>query len=589
MKGLRRMAAVVVAAAGSAALGQAKVGMLEIKGAPLSKPSELSWLMGSGEPTLRELVDAIGGAGEDEALGPIVIRLKDAELSRSQVEELGAAIARVRAHGKQVHVFSEGYGPTELMLGSYADQVLIQRGGPVTLPGMFMEEMYLADTLSWVGVKADMVQVGDYKGANEMYVNSAPSKAWETNINQLLDSLYATMRTQLKAGRKLDDAKLDAAMEKAWMADDEEAKEAGLVDSSIDLTGLGKAVTGKAEAKFEEISVGHEGSLAMGGGNPMTELMNMMKMFSEKPSHQATEPTIAVVHIDGAIIDGESSAGGLMGGEGSVGSRTIRNALEQIRGEDMIKGAIVRIESPGGSATASEVIWQGVKRLAEKKPVWVSVGSMAASGGYYIAVAGDKIYVNPSSIVGSIGVVGGKMSLGGLYELAKIKVVGRGRGPKADLFDSSKAWSPDQLALVKDKMTRTFNLFKSRVAEGRKGIDLAKTAGGWLFAGQKAIDMKMADKIGGLEVALTDLAAELKMDEYAVMDFPAPRSLPEILEDAMKGFGVKSPRVQSELVAGLREIVGERAWPGVRSALTGLMQLRESPVVLVMPRAIIVR
>ena len=148
--------------------------------------------------------------------------------------------------------------------------------------------------------------------------------------------------------------------------------------------------------------------------------------------------------------------------------------------------------------------------------------------------------------------------------------------------------------MVREKMTRTFDLFKSRVAAGRKDIDLSKTAGGWLFAGPKAIEMKMADRIGGLDTAVEDLAKELKLEDYAVMDYPAPRSLPEILEDAFKGLGVKAPSAgvagpRTELASALRVIVGERAWPGVQRALEGLMLLREQPVVLVMPRVLITR
>ena len=597
MHSLRRFAVGLGVVAGVAAalpaLAQNKIGMLELKGKPAEKPSELSWLLGTGEPTLRELVDALHVAGGNSELGPIVIRLKDAELNRTQVEELGAAIQAVRAQGKKVHIFSESYEPTGLVLGSYADKVLIQSGGPVSLPGMFMEEMYLADTLKWIGVKADMVQVGDYKGANEMYVNSEPSKAWETNINQLLDTLYGVMREELKSGRKMNDAKLDAAMNTAWMADDDEAVKAGLVDASVDLTGLAQAVAGDKDAKFETIEAGEEGTLKMGsGGNPMMEMMSIMKTLGEKPDHKPKGPAIGIIHIDGTIVDGDSTTGGMFGGESSVGSRTIRNALEEALAEDLVKGVIIRVDSPGGSATASEVMWQGIRRVAEKKPVWVSVGSMAASGGYYVSVAGDKIYVNPSSIVGSIGVVGGKMSLGGVYDWAKVKVVGRSRGPKADLFDSSKAWSPDQLALVKAKMTRTFDLFKKRVASGRKEIDLGKTAGGWLFAGQKAVDMKMADKIGGLDICIEDLAKDLKLDDYAVLDYPAPRSIPELLEDAAKGFGVKAPQIlspQTQMAGALEQIVGPKAWPQVRSAISGLMLLRDQPVVLVMPRVIVVK
>jgi protease-4 len=157
------------------AFAQSKIGLLEIKGAPHERPSELAWLFGSSEPTLRELVGAIQQAGDDDDYKAIVIRLKDAELNRTQVEELGQAITQVKAKGKKVAVFAENMGPTEVLLGSYADRSIVQAGGAVTLPGLYMEEMYLADTLKWIGVKADMVQIGDYKGANEMFVTEPQS------------------------------------------------------------------------------------------------------------------------------------------------------------------------------------------------------------------------------------------------------------------------------------------------------------------------------------------------------------------------------------------------------------------------------
>src|SRR6185503_16964690 len=132
----------------------------------------------------------------------------------------------------------EGYETADLMLGSFADEVLAQAGGEVSFPGVYMEEMYLADTLAWVGLKADYVQVGDYKGASEPMARTGPSKEWDQNINQLLDSLYANIRKPLIKGRKLTDAKLDAAMETVWMADAGEAVKAGLVDKEVDLAEL---------------------------------------------------------------------------------------------------------------------------------------------------------------------------------------------------------------------------------------------------------------------------------------------------------------------------------------------------------------
>ncbi len=578
------------------ALAQNKIGMLEIKGSPKERPAELAWMFGSSEPTLRQLVGSIKDAGTNDELGSIIIRIKDAELNRTQVEELGQAITQARAKGKKVAVFAENMGPTEILLGSYADQSLVQSGGSVMLPGLYMEEMFLADTLSWIGVKADMVQIGDYKGANEMFVNAKPSEPWSQNLNQLLDSLYANMRKEIKSGRKLDDAQLDDAMKVAWMAEADDAVKAKLVDAAVDLPQLGQTVSGSKSPSWETLDASGKPDFKIDEGNPFAAMSQMMGMFSKKPPTKAKGPTIAILHIDGEIIDGDSKQGGFSGGT-SVGSRTIRNAIEDIRDQNLIKGVVVRINSPGGSAIASEIMWQGLRRLAEKKPVWVSVGSMAASGGYYLAVAGDKIYVNPSSIVGSIGVVGGKFSMAGLYDKVKLRVTPHARGPMAGMFNSAEPWNPEQLDLVKKKMKQTYDLFTKRVAAGRKGIDLSQTAEGRLFTGDKAISVKMADKVGTFDDAIKDLAKSLDMEDYGVMDFPAPRPLGEIVEEMFKGFGaaapisgaIRSSAAPAELVATLRAIVGEKNWPTVSRSLDAMMVLRDEPVALTLPSALVIR
>jgi protease-4 len=578
---------------------KATIGMIELTGKPRETPGPLEWLFGMGEvPTLRGLVNALHEASTDDGLEGVVIRLKDAELSATQVQEIGAAMQQVRAAKKKVHVFAEGYDTTDLMLGSYADEVLAQQGGEVSFPGVYMEEMYLADTLSWIGLKADFVQVGDYKGASEPMARTGPSKEWDQNINQLLDSMYANVRKPIMQGRKLSDKKLDEVMETAWMADAGEAVKAGLIDKEVDLADL----TDYLKKEYgKEIDWDDELLPTQPKTKPDMNPFAIMGMLSKKPEAKPTKPTIAVVHIDGAIIDGDSKGGGMFGGEGQVGSRTLRNALEDVMDEDMVKGVVVRIDSPGGSATASEIIWQGIRRVAEKKPVWVSVGSMAASGGYYCAVAGDKIYVNPSSIVGSIGVVGGKISMQGLYDLLKVHVVGRGRGPRAGMFASSQPWSPQDKDMVRSKMTQTYTLFTKRVTAGRKGIDLSTTAEGRLFTGDKSISMKMADAVGGLDDCIKDLAKDRKLDEYGVQDYPLPKSLGEVIEDAAKGFGVMAPRMGSrapmsgdsaapiQLLAGIRELVGPRVWSQLEPSLSGMFQLRDEPVLLMSPRVLIIK
>lgn len=565
------------------------VTMITLDESPREKPGKLDWLMGSlKHPTLRQMVDAIDDVAEDDEAAGLLIRVRDAKLSLTQIEEIGAAMKRVRAAGKHVQVFAENFGLHEVMLGSYADGVLGQRGGGVAVSGIYTEEMYLADTLAWAGVKADMVQIGAYKGANEQMTRSAPSPEWSTNIDQLLDTLYASARQPILEGRHFTSAKLDSVMSQTWLADMGDAEKLGLIDKQVDLPeltdALGEMYAGKVE--LSDTEVGDAGELNPETMNPFA----IMSMLKKAPESAPKGPAIAIVHVDGAIIDGDSSEGGFMGG-GGVGSRTIRNALEDIGDNDNFKGVLLRIDSPGGSAIASEIMWQGLKRLGAKKPVWVSVGGMAASGGYYIASAGERIFVSPSSIVGSIGVVGGKYSMKGLYDTLKVHITSRSRGPMAGMFASDREWSPDELASVRAKMTQTFDQFKARVAAGRPKADLAKTAGGWLFSGQKAIDMGLADQIGGEREALDALAAKVGLGEdYDVCEFPAPRPLGEVIEDAMQGFGTsRSPvaGVSADVFAGLRAMLGEETWRQVAPSIAGMMQLRREPVLLLSPTTVV--
>lgn len=582
------LAAGVVLAGPALGDEKARVGLVELEGTPAEQPSPLAWLFGDEHPTLRVVVEGLRAAAQEDDLKAVVIRLKDAELGRTQIEEIGAAMKGLRAAGKKVHVMAEAYGPGELLLGSYADEVIIQAGGPVSLPGLYMEEMFLADTLAWIGLKAELIQVGDYKGANEMMTRAAPSPAWDQNISQLLDSIYANMRSQLKEGRSLSDGELDEAMERAWMAEADTAKAVKLVDTVVDLPELSEHLEKAygAEISWDSTVVKKKGEAAMDVANPFAILATL----SKKPDHRPKRDSIAVLHIEGPIVDGKSGAGGLFGGEGSTGSRTIRNALEEVRDEDRIKGVVVRINSPGGSATASEVIWQGLRRVAEKKPVWVSVGSMAASGGYYCAVGGDRIYVNPTSIVGSIGVVGGKIAMEGLYEKLKLNVVSRSRGPKAAMFRSSEPWSAEEVAAVRRKMQETYDLFTKRVTAGRKGIELGKTAEGRLFTGNIAISNKMADKVGGLEDAVKDLAGQVGLDEYDVMDYPGPKSFEQFIEEMFGGVNARAGGVRGpvgELATAAEQLLGPAKWRQVRWGLEALMQLREQRVMLTMPSAIV--
>lgn len=570
------------------------LGWIEISGALADAPGPLDWLNPEAH-TFGDVLAGIEHAADDDSIDGVILRLKDAQLGMTQIEELGEAIEHVQAAGKKVHVFAEAYSNSEFLVASHADEALIQSGGAVSLTGMHMEEMYLADTLAWIGVTPQLVQIGAYKGANETMMRSEPSPEWDRNINHLLDGLYSNLRSSLKQGRDLSDAQLDEAMNDLWMADADAAVAHGLIDAAIDLPTITDYF---ADAYDSSIEFDHDLVHAGTGGLDMSDPFALFKVLSSEPDRGLDGPAIAVLHVNGAIIDGDSSSKGLFGGGGKVGSRTIRNAIEDILSEDDIEGVVVRIDSPGGSATASEVIWQGLRRLAADKPVWISVGNMAASGGYYTAVGGDKIYVSPSSIVGSIGVVGGKLTMGEVYDKAKLRVHSRSRGPRSAMFASNEAWNDSELDLVREKMTQTYDLFTSRVTQGRDGIDLSKTAEGRIFTGHQAIALKLADKLGGLDDAVDDLAADLGMDDFEVVHYPAPKGLEEMFGEMFGGLsapgGLTSGMAGSiagpfPMLTAARELIGPEHWDAVAASLEATLRFRSSPVHLIMPRVLLFR
>jgi len=568
---------------------------LELSGTPTEAAGPFAWIGMSDGDTLRSLVERVDEVAYDDTIDGLVIRVKDAALGVTQVQELGRAMKRLRESGKQIHIFAENYGTPEVLLGAYADEVIIQSGGTISIPGLHMEEMFLRDTLEWVGITPDYVQIGAYKGAEEQMMNTEPSPEWDENISGLLDSMYANMRSMIEDGYDLSPGELDHVMEEAWWASDQQGIGLGIIDAAVDLPNLmdhlGEAYgTGDAEVSLDlnDENPGMEIDMA----NPFA----MLTMLSKKPNHTARRPTIAVLHINGTIIDGDSKPGGFLGGGSSVGSRTIRNAIEDILKQDMIKGVVVRIDSPGGSAIASEIIWQGLKRLETKKPVWISVGSMAASGGYYIAVGGDRIYAERSSIVGSIGVVGGKLAMGGLYDKVHVHIKERNRGPRAGLASGINPWTDQEQELVRSRMKETYDQFAGHVAEGREGIDLSKTAEGRIFTGDRALELKMVDAIGGLDDTMHELAAKIGLDDFEVMEFPGPKSLEDMLSDMLGGFGVKAPGVAASsadpivaAMASLRTVLGEQRFNMVRDAINANLLLRDEPVLLTMPRVIMFR
>lgn len=573
------------------------VGWLVLEGALREGPVREAWIDESeAGPSLRDVLDQIETVKQGEHYIGLVVYLDMPLLTATQTDAIYKALRGVRDADKTVVTFAQAYSTQDYVLASAGNIIALQHKGMVELSGLHIEEMYLAGLMEKLGVQPNFIQVGQYKGASEQMMRKGPSDAWSTNMDGLLDGMYGTMIDRIAKGRGLTKDKVEAMMDKSWTLDDRGLVEAGIVDWLV-----GRDLTEVTELEFGDdfvwdTEMGARTSSAMAQAMAANPMMMFAALMSE-PTMQTTGPTIMVMHANGAIISGDSSMGsGGLGGGDSIGSRTIDEWLDDALHDDNVKGVVLRLDSPGGSALASEVMWQAIREFGESKPIVCSVGGMAASGGYYMASACDEIYIEPRSIVGSIGVVAGKLNLAGLYDKVGISVHSRSRGPNAQLLSSVSNFTPAEEKKLRDSMTLVYDLFRDRVATGRGSrlADLDAVDEGMLFTGTQAVRSGMADKIGGLDEAIARVAeqAELEEGDYDVMELPRPMSLASFLESMLMGgglpLGLTGPEHSATLSAA-RQLIGDQAWSQVTRSLHGVSLLRDEQVLVLMPRVIVVK
>jgi protease-4 len=575
------------------------VGWLVLQGSLREGPIREAWITeDEAQPSVRTVINQINTVKDGDHYLGLVVYLDMPYLTATQTDAIYLALKELRDAGKTVITFAQAYSTADYVLASASDVIALQNKGMVELSGMHMEEMYLMGLMEKVGIQPNFIQVGKYKGASEPMTRKGPSEAYSKNIDGLLDGMYSTMINRIAEGRGVTTKKVEQMMEQSWTLDDRGLLKAGIVDRlcSRDLVEV-------TETEFGDEFVWDTAMGQSTAGNPMAAAMaaNPMMMLSalmQDPVTQTQGPTVLVIHANGAIISGDSEygGGGLMGGGDSIGSRTIDEMLSDALDDDNVKGVVLRLDSPGGSALASEVMWQAIRAFGEEKPIVCSVGGMAASGGYYIASACDEILIEPRSIVGSIGVVAGKLNLKGLYDLVGISVHTRSRGPNASLLSSVDNFTDEERTKLSASMQLVYEQFRDRVATGRGARlkDLDAVDEGMLFTGEQAVKSGMADKLGSVEdaIALVAKKAELKDDSYSVMELPHPVSLATYLEGMLSGgglpLGLSSPEQSATLMAA-KKLVGDQAWTQITRSIHGISLLKDEQVLLLMPQPVIVK
>ncbi len=479
------------------------------------------------------LLRRIRDATLDPQVRGLLIEIDAAPFSFAQVEELRDLLKVARSQGKPVigYLSGEATNASYLLVNS-CDRVYLHPAGQLDLIGLGAELQFFKGALELVGVNAQYAKRGIYKSAPEQWTETQASGPAREEMNALLDDLYATLGDGIALGRGKSPDEVRALIDKGPFSSTE-ALESGLVD--------GLAYPDELEA-------------ALSGAFPDGFSRNESYGRGPNTSGWEAQRAIAVVVVDGVIASGESSSGGILGGA-ATGSRTIVRALEEARETGAVKGVVLRVDSPGGSAFASDEIWRAVKELREAgKPVIVSMGGYAASGGYYVAAGADAIYALPSTITGSIGVYGGKLNGAGLFDKLNIQTERFDRGRNASMYSVAKPFDDIEYAALDRMISHTYGRFTEKVSVGRNLTPerVEELARGRVWSGRAAKERGLVDEEGNFFDAVdrARAAAGLRPDApYSLVTYnPWARGVGDVPAQIVRAFSPKielPPEVQA--------------------------------------------
>ena len=476
----------------------------------------------SGVRDERSLIRMLERLGRAEQAGPRAILLIDARatgLGWASLQELRAALVRVRNAGGHVFAYLEDTKLKDYYLASAAEQIYIHPAGELATYGLASTTMYFKAALEKLGVQVEGLHIDEYKSAHEPFTRTSPSDPDRAQREAVLDDSFGQIVQDLAQARGLAQSAVRALIDEAPHGPDQALRQR-LVDKIVHRDEVIDAVSAAVGTRVRFASFG--------------------ETDHEQPTW-STAPYLAAVLIEGTIIDGESRMIPFLNIQ-FTGGDTLVKQLRTLRADPMCKGIILRVNSPGGSALASDVIWREVARTQEafaknpKKspPIVVSMGDVAASGGYYVAMGARTIFASSMTLTGSIGVVSLHFDISGMFSKLGISTTTFVRGKNADIASIYKPYTDDQRARMDASMRRVYDLFRGRVAEARKMTleQVDKLGRGHVYSGTDAHALKLVDKLGGLHEAIAAVRASAGLPprrEIEMRVFPRQRRLVDIV------------------------------------------------------------
>lgn len=474
-------------------------------------------------PSLEEMVQAIKVAKNNKNIKGIYISAGVVSANPASLQELRRAIDEFRKAGKFVVSYGGTYTQGAYYVCSAASKIILNPIGELEWRGLGGEMMFYKDLLKKVGVEMQVVKVGSYKSAVEPFTATEMSPANREQVTQYITSIWGNIKKEVSASRHISVAQLDALADKYMaMQSAEDVVASKLVDKlAYEDDALDEVAKLAGKDDIEDVKFLSPSSLA-----PFADAEN-----------EDADNEVAVYYATGDITSGKEEGGMLK--EAIVAEKVVPDMKELADDED-VKAVVLRINSGGGSAYASEQIWHAVKKLATKKPVVVSMGDYAASGAYYMSSAAQYIIAEPTTLTGSIGIFGMIPDVSGLMkDKLGIKFDGVKTNAHSDFFSTSRPFNADERAMLQSYVDRGYDLFVSRVAQGRKlsKARVNEIAQGRVWTGEDALKIKLVDKLGNLDDAVAVAAKRAGLKKYSTAHYPVEKDWWEkILDSKVDGY-----------------------------------------------------
>jgi protease-4 len=562
-------------------------------------------LLADVSPHLHRIVERLDKAATDPRVKGVVLSIESPALGRGRAEELRAAIGRIRKAGKPVAAHLVGAEPVHYMVASACDTVAMPPAATLEITGVRTEVTFFKAMLDKLGVDAEILQVGEFKGAGEPLTRTSMSPQLRAQYEQFVGDLYEQLVERVATDRKLPADRVRTLIDTGVFTP-EAAVEAKLIDMVAYEDEVISGLSGRLKIDQPKVARDYAQQKLDNDFSGIGGLVKLVELLSGQKQSAAVgkERQIAVIYLTGEIKEGKGRDDLLAGG--SAGSDSVIKAIRDASKDDKVAAIVLRIDSPGGSALASDLIWREAERTT--KPVVASLSDTAASGGYYVAVAADRIVAAPGTLTGSIGVVGGKIAVGKALEQYGVHTDVVSKGRNAGWLSMQTPFTEQEREVFMATMKDVYRLFTSKVAAGRKlDMDnLAKLAEGRVFTGRMAKELGLVDRLGTLDDAIDEAKKLAGIDDDEAVErvlLPEPRGL---FDDLFGMAGTAAPAARLAAAAGsgggaglardavvramlLARMVGVPGLEGLASEADALVQLSAGRPLMMLPMRVKVR